>query len=108
MPYWTIDAFYAVSLFLCRDRAEVGTLGRRLLTAQIVAVLCFIAFPLRFAFMQPAAEGAFGAMFIALAAFDKPFNQAPSLHIALLVILWVHYAPRCGGWLRWPCTAGSL
>ncbi len=101
VPYWTIDAFYAVSLFLCRDRAEVGTLGRRLLTAQIVAVLCFIAFPLRFAFMQPAAEGAFGAMFIALAAFDKPFNQAPSLHIALLVILWVHYAPRCAGWLRW-------
>ena len=100
VPYWTIDAFYAVSLFLCRDRAEVGTLGRRLLTAQVVAVLCFIAFPLRFAFAQPAADGVFGAMFIALSAFDKPFNQAPSLHIALLVILWVHYAPRCQGLLR--------
>ena len=100
VPYWTIDAFYAVSLFLCRDRAEVGMLGRRLLTAQVVAVLCFIAFPLRFAFSQPAADGVFGAMFIALSAFDKPFNQAPSLHIALLVILWVHYAPRCHGVLR--------
>ena len=100
VPYWTIDAFYAVSLFLCRDRAEVGTLGRRLLTAQVIAVLCFIVFPLRFAFTQPAADGVFGAMFIALSAFDKPFNQAPSLHIALLVILWVHYAPRCAGMLR--------
>lgn len=30
-------------------------------------------------------------MFAVLAGFDKPFNQAPSLHIALLVVLWVCY-----------------
>ena len=31
-------------------------------------------------------EGFAGFLFRALGAFDKPFNQAPSLHIALLVI----------------------
>ena len=33
-----------------------------------------------------------GFLFEALGAFDKPFNQAPSLHVALLVILWPLYA----------------
>lgn len=31
-------------------------------------------------------------MFDLLMGFDKPFNQAPSLHIALLVVLWTRYA----------------
>ena len=57
----------------------------RLLTAQIVAVACFILFPLRFTFVRPEATGLAGLLFAALASFDKPFNQAPSLHIALLV-----------------------
>src|SRR5262245_53321700 len=48
IPYWSINAFYGLSLFLCRNKSEVDTLGRRLLTAQIVAVTCFILLPLRF------------------------------------------------------------
>ena len=36
----------------------------------------------------------------ALGAFDKPFNQAPSLHIALLVILWAIYARHMPRWAR--------
>jgi protein-tyrosine phosphatase len=31
-------------------------------------------------------------LFQVLELFDKPFNQAPSLHVALLVILWGQYA----------------
>ena len=34
-------------------KRELDTHGRRLLTAQIVAVACFILFPLRFTFAQP-------------------------------------------------------
>jgi hypothetical protein len=41
-------------------------------------------------------------MFDALTSFDKPFNQAPSLHIALLVVLWVVYARYVPRWLSWP------
>ncbi|MBL8697755.1 MAG: phosphatase PAP2/dual specificity phosphatase family protein [Alphaproteobacteria bacterium] len=100
LPYWTTNAFYAVSLFLCRTRDELATLVRRLATTQIVAVACFILFPLRFSFARPPADGFAGFMFDALASFDKPFNQAPSLHIALTIVLWVHYVrhlPRWGG-----------
>jgi hypothetical protein len=103
IPYWSINLFYAASLFVCTTRDEVDTLGRRLLTAQAIAVCCFIAFPLRFTFARPAIGGGIsGLLFDALLSFDKPYNQAPSLHIALLVILWVHYWHHVPRWARLP------
>jgi hypothetical protein len=92
IPYWSINAFYGLSVFVCGSKGELDTHGRRLLTAQIVAVACFILFPLKFTFQQPETHGLAGVLFAALTSFDKPFNQAPSLHIALLVILWRLYA----------------
>jgi len=91
VPYWIIDLLYGVSLVLCATRAQLTTHVRRLLAAQCIAVACFIAFPLRFSFERPPVEGLFGAMFAVLESFDQPFNQAPSLHVALLVILWPVY-----------------
>lgn len=102
IPYWSINAFYGISLLVCATRIELDTHARRLLTAQVVAVACFILFPLRFTYQHPETDGVPGFMFDALTSFDKPFNQAPSLHIALLVILWVLYAkhlPRPARWL---------
>jgi len=101
VPYWTIDMFYAISLFVCTSARELDAHARRLLTAQLVAVACFLAFPLRFTFTRPPAEGVYGSLFEILGSFDRPFNQAPSLHIALLVILWALYARRTNGALRW-------
>lgn len=90
-PYWSINAFYGLSLFLARDRHELRRHGLRLLTAQLVAVSCFVLWPLRFSFGQPEADGAAGLLFAGLRGFDLSFNQAPSLHIALAVILWDFY-----------------
>jgi protein-tyrosine phosphatase len=101
-PYWSINLFYGFSLLVCRTPRELDLHGRRLLTAQVVAVACFLAYPLRFTWPKPDATGAAGFMFDALASFDQPFNQAPSLHIALLVILWVLYARHAPRALLWP------
>jgi len=101
IPYWSINAFYGISFFLCRNKPELDTLGRRLFTAQIIAVACFILFPLRFGFVRPEVDGFPGVLFAALTSFDQPFNQAPSLHIALLVILWNFYAQVVPGWTLW-------
>lgn len=97
LPYWSIDAFYAASFFVCTTRRELNAHATRLLLAQVFCVACFLAVPLRFSFPRPASEGFFGMLFTALAGFDKPFNQAPSLHIALLIILWPRYAAHLGG-----------
>lgn len=100
VPYWSINAFYALSLFVNDTPTEVSRLARRYLTAQIVAVACFLAFPLQAIFVRPETSGLPGFMFDVLGGFDKPFNQAPSLHIALLVIIWDHWRARLNGAVR--------
>ncbi len=112
LPYWSINAFYALSLFVNDTPTEVGRLARRYLTAQVVAVLCFIAFPLQAIFVRPETDGLPGFMFDVLGGFDKPFNQAPSLHIALLVIIWDHWRVRLRGkalalWHVWSLLIGA-
>lgn len=91
LPYWSIDLLYGLAFLTCRSPRETDRLGLRLFTAQCVAVSCFLLFPLRYGFSRPPAEGPSQLLFDALAGFDLPYNQAPSLHIALLVILWVRY-----------------
>ena len=101
VPYWSIDLLYAVSLFICTSRRELDTHAKRLLGAQIACVLVFVLFPLRFSFERPEPGGGFGLMFDVLMGFDKPFNQMPSLHIALLVIVWLRFTHHVvGGW-KW-------
>lgn len=102
-PYWSINAFYALSLFLGRTKHLVDRHALRLLTATVIACTCFVLWPLHFSFGQPAVEGAPALLFDALRGFDQPYNQAPSLHIALAVILWDWYrrliTPRWGRWV---------
>lgn len=100
LPYWSIDLLYGISLFVCATRAELDAHAKRLLTAQLAAVACFLALPLRFAFDRPPADGWAGALFALLGSFDLPFNQLPSLHIALGVILWSLFAARLRGMAR--------
>lgn len=112
VPYWSINLFYGLSLLLNDSRQGVDRLAGRYLTAQIVAVACFILFPLTLTFVRPATSGLPGFLFAVLGGFDKPFNQAPSLHIALLVIIWDHWRHRLGGlllplWHGWCLLIGA-
>ncbi|AOJ74522.1 phosphatase PAP2/dual specificity phosphatase family protein [Burkholderia ubonensis] len=97
VPYWSIDLLYALSFFFWTRRDDLLDHVKRLLTVQLISVACFIAWPLRFGFERPDAGGVAGALFTLLMGFDKPFNQAPSLHIGLLVVLWAVYAKHLRG-----------
>ena len=101
VPYWSIELFYAISFFLCRRRLELDRHALRLFSAQLIAVTCFLLWPLRFSFERPEIDGVCGWLFDVLLGFDKPFNQAPSLHIVLLIVLWVSSRSTCTG-----CGAG--
>jgi hypothetical protein len=101
IPYWSIDLLYGLAFLLPRERKQVDTLGKRLLTAQVVCITCFFIWPLSFSVERPELSGLFGSMFDVLMGFDKPFNQVPSLHITLLVVLWACYAACLRGVWRW-------
>ena len=101
LPYWSIDLFYGLSFLLCRNPLEVDRHALRLLTAQLVSVACFLLVPLHFSLERPQVNGFFGTLFDMLMGFDQPYNQAPSLHIGLLVIIWARFATGSAAGWRW-------
>ncbi|MBY5942174.1 phosphatase PAP2/dual specificity phosphatase family protein [Halomonas sp. DP5N14-9] len=102
VPYWSIDLMYALALlWLPRDGGELSRLVKRLLSVQLLCVIGFLAYPLRCGLVRPELDGVFGSLFDILMGFDLPYNQAPSLHIALLVVLWHAYAAHLDRRWRW-------
>jgi protein-tyrosine phosphatase len=101
IPYWSIDLLYGLSFLLPVSRREMDRHGLRLLSAQLICIASFLLWPLRFTFERPELAGLFGWLFDVLMGFDKPFNQAPSLHIALLLVLWTCFARHTAGLWRW-------
>ena len=96
VPYWSLNLMYAAAFFLCRDTREQNRYVARLVSAQIIATSCFMLFPLHFGWPKPPTDGLWGWLFDSLVAFDLPYNQAPSLHIALSIIVGAFY------WTRFP------
>ena len=99
--YVSIDLLYVASAFLCRTRRELRAHAARFALATAISVVCFVAFPLRFGPARPAVDGIPGLLFDLLGLVDHPFNQAPSLHISLLVILWACYRRHCPSRRTW-------
>lgn len=99
-PYMSIDFFYGLAFFIVSKnqysthiyKKIINSLGIQLLINQLFSLLCFLTFPLRFTFDKPnLPQGVEGSLFTHLLQFDLPYNQTPSLHISILVILWVFY-----------------
>lgn len=106
LPYWSSDLLYALSLGICRTREELDLHGKRLVAIQVFSVACFLAFPMRCVFERPPLSGWAGDLFAALGSFDRPFNQAPSLHVGLAVILWTRFRGHTTGVVPRTLAAG--
>ncbi len=97
LPYMSIDLFFIAAPFLCRTQEDLRIFSRRVIAAILIAGLCFLLFPLRFAFPRPQASGWLGAVFDWFRGVDLPFNLLPSLHAALLLLLVDVYARNLRG-----------
>jgi hypothetical protein len=104
VPYLSIVLFFMASFFIGQQhahyRAELLAYATRLLAVLAVSLVCFALIPMRYTFMRPETSGLTGLLFDALNAFDMPYNRAPSLHISVLMILWVRFQACLSGSAR--------
>jgi protein-tyrosine phosphatase len=100
LPYMSIDLFFVAAPFLCRTDRELKIFSKRVTAAMLTAGVCFLLFPLRFAFPRPEASGWIGALFDWFRSMDAPYNLLPSLHAALCLVLADLYARNLRGVLR--------
>ena len=112
IPYWSLNLLYALGFFLARTRAELHRYIAQLLAAQAIAVCGFLLFPLQLSWTKPDGDGIFFALFRSLAAFDQAYNEAPSLHIILTLIVGRYYWPKLPRalrplWLGWCLLIGG-
>lgn len=98
VPYLSIVPLFVASFFVGRGALRQHT--RRLLLLLALALVCWALCPLRFAFERPPVAGWAGALFELLTLLDRPYNRAPSLHIGVLVLLWLHLRRHLSGWPR--------
>jgi membrane-associated phospholipid phosphatase len=100
IPYMSIDLFFVVAPFLCRDDRELAVFSRRIALAITIGGLFFLLMPLKLAVDRPRLDGWLGAMFGWFFTTDMPYNLCPSLHIALRTILADKYANHSRGLWR--------
>src|ERR1051325_411996 len=100
LPYMSIDLFFVVAPFLCRTDRELSVLARRIAAAIVVAGVCFLLFPFRFAFERPDADGWLGGLFDWFRGMDAPHNLIPSLHATFTLILCDIYIRHTRGRVR--------
>lgn len=100
IPYLSIGLFIAASFFLCRSRRALRNHALRVLLATVISCAVYLVFPVGFGLDRPTVEGFFGLLFRLLNSIDHPFNETPSSHISLLLLIWPIYAQRLSGWLK--------
>ena len=98
--YLSLDLFFIGAPFLCKTSDELRTFARRITAAILVAGICFLLFPLRFAFERPHAAGVVGFIFDRFRSLDAPYNLVPCLHAALLLLVADVYMRHLRGWFR--------
>ena len=79
---------------------QLHVLIARLLCATCIASFVFLAIPMTLAADRPTFAGPLGAVYEFLKAGDQPHNMCPSLHVAMLLILWPVYHRATRGLLR--------
>lgn len=91
-PYMSLDLFFVLSFFLIRDKFALFAHSKRIAAAILISGLLFWLYPLQFGWPRPEAalqlSGNWSLAMFELLSLDLPYNQFPSLHISLSLIIW--------------------
>ena len=90
VAYLSINVAYALAFLLTREVRHLHQLAARIVVVQWLSFICFWIWPMHMERHWPPMDDAWSAWYQGLAAFDGPSNLLPSLHVAILGILWRH------------------
>lgn len=93
-PYLALNLLYPLTFFFCPTRSALRRHALAIALVQAACMFAFVCWPTGNVRVLPQTEGASGLLFAQLRAFEAPFNMAPSLHAAVLVVVWQ-------AWRRW-------
>ena len=106
IPYWSMDLFYGLSFFICTSKKELTVHAKRLFFASLICCVFFILFPLACRSEIPGISNPLFRWLIGGSGLvATPFNQAPSLHIALAWLVWLRFRAHTSGVIRAVLTA---
>jgi hypothetical protein len=109
VAYCSIDLAYPIAFFMARELAQLHRLAARLMLVQLTCFACFWFWPMRMSRVPQPAAPTWEAWFTALSAFDGASNLVPSLHVAILGVLWSHLrASMSARWSRLGCDGWAL
>jgi protein-tyrosine phosphatase/membrane-associated phospholipid phosphatase len=95
LPYMSLDTFFLLSPFFCKNTEERRGLEKQVISGILISGLCFLLWPLHVTFHRPTnLTGPIGWLFNHFLALDPPFNACPSLHIVLSGVLLPRYLKR--------------
>lgn len=86
IPYASLSILFCLVFLMPQTRLQARILGLRVLLVIFISVGIFLLFPLQYAFEKPKIE-AFYLLFEGLSMVDSPYNQLPSLHVSLALIV---------------------
>lgn len=100
VPYMSVDLLFGLSFLLVKNRDEIQRHSLRLGFTIVFSVMLFLLFPLQCSLEKPIIEGWTKAIFVGLSA-DLPYNQLPSLHVSLSMVIGYMYFKHFSGFWRW-------
>lgn len=84
IPYMSSDILFIIAFLLPQTRISLKVLALRSFVTIVISVLIFALLPLKFTFEKPIVDN----FLFKMLEMDLPYNQMPSLHVSLAVILW--------------------
>lgn len=100
VPYMSVDLLFGFSFLLVKTRDEIQRHALRLGFTIAFSVLIFLIIPLHLSLVKPPIEGWTKPIFAALSS-DLPYNQLPSLHVSLAMVVGHVYFTHLKGIWRW-------
>jgi len=93
VPYLSLNLMFPCTFFAFHETRALRRHAARIAVAQMTCFIIFALLPSHNVRIAPETDGVMGLLFAQLRAFEQPYNMFPSLHAAVLLLVWSAVLP---------------